>query len=373
MAEQKALDEVTDMELEYKHGRKLKPTVFDEGSFVQMNYRKYYYEGAKRYNQNKCDLMIDTLENKAVKKLVDVTTYPFKFTYVVPATEKIPEYDEDTNVVTINGQTLDLDYYYIMKKGQYVKYDKIVPDKITFENDAIKLFDINCYADKKKIIGNIFTTHDNYNHYDYNSYRGKIIRTDNSCGISEKIEIRLNKPSYVSHIATAKNIELMERKYDISDRVPTVNLEKSSWVEEFELLYKDMKTKNWRSIGKFVGNTEKDETRIKLNEFDMVYTDKILFSPLKVHKGLALNCCVALFGLSTDKIDQCTEFKKYDFELGATRKLARKTDHLKDLIRFDVFKKYQYKSNRKEKRDNLDNDYANWKYEQTHIVDNDHE
>jgi len=304
----------------------------------------------------------------------------------------------------IKGETIDLDYCYILDKDKLYKYGKLIPDKIIFDDELIKLFDVVCYETGCDIVRNANIFHTPHKYFHSNN-------TKSGSDISDDFEICLDKPSYVNHIATmgakpdiqvykivnsynivdkidqSSNIvkyqEINEKDYKY-DLMSVVDPETLSWVEDFELLYQDMKTKQWRSLGKFVGNTNACD--IKLNSFNMVYTDKFLIVPLSIHNSQSFESMrVALFGLSTDKIEQHMHYKKYIFCINATKKLAQKAEILRkrDLYlnilhksKHEVQQNKPYRNHHYKKLNGRLNKYPaynEWKYEQNHIFEDDYD
>uniref|UniRef100_A0A6C0EBZ0 Uncharacterized protein n=1 Tax=viral metagenome TaxID=1070528 RepID=A0A6C0EBZ0_9ZZZZ len=437
------------MELEYKYSRKAKQSIFNSDDIGSVRYggslRSNEYpelttdtlahnthvyltdaDFIETKGQKFNDELINYLEKNYVYRRVntkhprhDDSSFACAFEYIVPVTKILPlasthkqTYFKIKDIVKyvdaekIKGETVDLEYCYLLKNDKLYKYGKLIPDKITFDDESIKLFNIACYETGCNIVrnANIFYTPHKY-FYSNNITSGTYI--------SDDFEIHLEKPSYVNHIATmaepyiqvykiAKSHNIVKKtmssnivKYEEMngkdyryDMVSVVYPERLSWVEDFELLYKDMKTKKWRSLGKFVGNINACD--IKLNSFNMVYTDRFWVIPLSIHNGDtcdARSMKVALFGLSTDKIEQHMHYKKYIFHIKATKKLAKKAEMLrKKNLYLDILNKYNHETQKnKQNKHYLDHHrkangrvnkypaYNEWKYEQKHIFEDDYD
>uniref|UniRef100_A0A6C0ECV3 F5/8 type C domain-containing protein n=1 Tax=viral metagenome TaxID=1070528 RepID=A0A6C0ECV3_9ZZZZ len=365
------------------------------------------------------DSLVKSLDEICVSKKVIMKGYPFEFEYMVPVTRLCPfdyiKYNSKTGKIldhdTVNGQDVDLNYCYTIKDGNLKQYGKLIPDEIVFDNPVTKLFNTKCYFNGKYVNGNIFCKPTDYKKIGpYDSYRKYTPVT-----INDICEIQLNKPSYVTHIATMgddiynhvdkyidktthkirKDIDkktngahrwegkqlinyynpIKEETYKYSG-VVTINLENAKWTEEYELLYQDIKTKKWRSLGKFVGNTGLCD--INLNDFPMVYAQKFRLIPLKTHNGG--NVRIALFGLSTDDVPQHMHYKFYRFGIEATKKCKRKSRFLENNDAYKYmshrhrgYSPDYYTRSKIERRlfRNGKEDIKNWEYDQTHIIEDD--
>uniref|UniRef100_A0A6C0EBY1 Uncharacterized protein n=1 Tax=viral metagenome TaxID=1070528 RepID=A0A6C0EBY1_9ZZZZ len=249
----------------------------------------------KKHDRKSQDAFFKILEKQSVKTNIITTQRPLQLTYILPVTQIVVGDEIKT-------------FCYVSNDGNLEKYGRLLPEEIVFDDETIRLFATTCYNKNKKCNINIFSSpSDNFYTWKklwcYNWHREEYAEDGTA-------EIVLNSPSYVTNIAT-----LGERyeKYISIDSKNNILIDpiKMSYVKRFELYYQDNKTKNWKFIGKFDGNTNVCD--IKVNKFDMVYAQKFRFVSLDYHNKPYFR--VALFGLSTDNIPQHMHYKKYIFYL----------------------------------------------------------